>query len=306
MAGFCSNCGAGLGNSNLFCAQCGARQAVQEPQAPQQPPQQPPQQSFQQPYQQPPAYYPPQGQPLPPASGGSGMKILLIALLVCAFLGMLAIGGIYYAVHRVKRAVIAKADAYGVDLRSLDSSSNRRHPGGERPYRACQLLPKDVASKLIDQPIDHTEDQGETCLYYGPAGLSAKLAKEVSSSTFKKAQEPGAVVNGGDIATTATDLARSMGMGESTGNSTDAPLITLLVSHDGKAQMTAITATKAIFGQVPGVGSEISNLGDRAVRLGNLGLNVLQGETIIRIIPGPLPGANERCVAIARAILPRV
>jgi hypothetical protein len=244
-------------------------------------------------------------QPLPPASGGSGLKILLIALLVCAFLGILAIGAMYYAVHKVKQAVVEKAGSYGVDLRSLDSSSNR-HPGRERPYRACQLLPKDQAAKFIDEPIDHTEDQGETCLYYGPAGLSARLAKEVASSTFKKAQEPGSMVNGGDVATAATDLARSMGMGETSGVSADAPLLTLLVSHEGKSQMTAITATKAIFGQVPGVGAEISNLGDRAVRLGNLGLNVLQGETIIRILPGPLPGANEKCVAIARAILPRV
>jgi hypothetical protein len=247
---------------------------------------------------------------LPPASGGSVVKILLIALLVFAMLGILAVGAVYYAVHRVKEAVVDKAGSYGVDLRSLDSSSNHNsgnhHSGSEKPYRACRLLPMDVAAKLIDQPIDHTEDQGETCLYYGPAGLSAKLAKEVASSTYKKAQEPGSTVNGGDVATVATDLARSMGMGESTGVSSDAPLITLLVSHDGKAQMTAITATKALFGQIPGVGVEISNLGDRAVRLGNLGLNVLQGETIIRIVPGPVPGANEKCVALARAILPRV
>jgi hypothetical protein len=241
---------------------------------------------------------------LPPTSGGSGVKILLIVLLCVAMLGMLGIGAMYYAVHKVKEAVVEKAGSYGVDLRSLDSSNHRS--GRERPYHACQLLPRDQAAKLIDEPIDHTEDQGETCLYYGPAGLSAKLAKEVATSTYKKAQEPGSTVNGGDVATVATDLARSMGMGESTGVSSDAPLITLLVSHDGKAQMTAITATKALFGQIPGVGVEISNLGDRAVRLGNLGLNVLHGETIIRIIPGPVPGANEKCVALARAILPRV
>jgi hypothetical protein len=242
---------------------------------------------------------------LPPTTGGSGVRILMFVLVCVAMLGMLAIGATYYAVHKVKEAVVEKAGSYGVDLRSLDSSSSH-HSGRERPYRACQLLPRDVAAKLIDQPIDHTEDQGETCLYFGPAGLSAKLAKEVAASTYKKAQEPGSTVNGGDVATVATDLARSMGMGESTGVSSDAPLIMLLVSHDGKAQMTAITATKALFGQIPGVGVEISNLGDRAVRLGNLGLNVLQGETIIRIVPGPVPGANEKCVALARAILPRV
>jgi hypothetical protein len=51
---------------------------------------------------------------------------------------------------------------------------------------------------------------------------------------------------------------------------------------------------------------DISNLGDRAIRLANLGLNVLKGNTMIRLIPGPIPGANERAIAVARAIMPRI
>jgi len=241
---------------------------------------------------------------VPQGSGGSGIKILLIVLMLFVFMGILGAGAMYYAVHRVKEAVVEKAGSYGVDLRSIESSNHG--PSRNRMYKACQLLPKDQASVLIGEPIDHTEDQGESCLYYGPAGLSAKLAKEVASNTFNRAQQPGTTANGGDVATAATDLARSMGMGSNEGTPTDAPLITLVVSQGGKAQMTALTATKAIFGGVPGVGAEISNLGDRAIRLGNLGLNVLQGDTIIRIVPGPVPGANEKSIAIARAILPKV
>jgi hypothetical protein len=35
-------------------------------------------------------------------------------------------------------------------------------------------------------------------------------------------------------------------------------------------------------------------------------LNVLKGDTVIRIIVGPVPGANDKSVAIARAVLPRI
>ena len=57
----------------------------------------------------------------------------------------------------------------------------------------------------------------------------------------------------------------------------------------------------------PGVKpEEISGLGDRAVRFANLGLNVMKGGTIIRIVAGPIPDPNAKTIAIARAILPLV
>jgi hypothetical protein len=297
MARFCSGCGNQLADGTAFCQHCGARQA-----------QAPPPQAQQQAYYPPPpqtSYAP--AQAVPPGSSGSGVKVLFVVLGIFVALGLLGIGATYYAIHRVKEVVVRTANENGIDLRSLQSSNH--NSSRTRAYKACQLLSKDQASRLIGEPIDHTEDQGESCLYFGPAGLSAKLAKEVASDTFKRAQQAGGspTNNSEDVATAATDLARSMGMGANEGVSTDAPLIILAVSHDGKAQMTAITAGKAIFSGIPGAGgAEISNLGDRAIRLGNLGLNVLQGETIIRIVPGPLPGANEKCIAIARAVLPKV
>ena len=58
--------------------------------------------------------------------------------------------------------------------------------------------------------------------------------------------------------------------------------------------------------ETQGFGADIPGLGDRAVRLANLGLNVLQGNTLIRLIPGPIPDANDKAIAIARAILPKL
>ena len=86
------------------------------------------------------------------------------------------------------------------------------------------------------------------------------------------------------------------------------------VDPDGRAQMTALTASGAIFGGIykaaeakgMAFGGEVPNLGDKAVRLPKLGLNVLQGEILIRVIPGPFPDSDKKAIEIARIVLPRI
>jgi len=50
----------------------------------------------------------------------------------------------------------------------------------------------------------------------------------------------------------------------------------------------------------------IPGLGDRAVRLPKLGLNVLQGETLVRVVAGPVPHAKEKTIEIARVVLKKL
>ena len=174
---------------------------------------------------------------------------------------------------------------------------------------------------MLGEPIERIEDQGGTCLYYGPAGLSGKLAQEGTADLMKQLQKPGAKVNGNDVADSLSKLvgglaaAGAAASGDAPGSSGDVPLLTFVIDgEDGKPQMTALTATKAIFGGITkgatdgkeGFGADIPGLGDRAVRLANLGLNVLQGNTLIRLVPGPVPDANAKTIAIARAILPKL
>ena len=49
------------------------------------------------------------------------MKILLIVLVCIAGLGIAAVAAGYYALHKVKEAVVDKAASYGVDLNSIPS-----------------------------------------------------------------------------------------------------------------------------------------------------------------------------------------
>lgn len=285
MANFCRNCGFQIGAGGAFCAQCGARSLEGSSAVPPATP------VSQQPLVAPAA-----------AKPGSGAKILLV---ICACLFALAIatvGGLYYVGHKIKQAVVEKASSYGVDLHS---GSHPDVSTSTPSYRVCDLLPKEEASRLLGQPIDRIEVQSESCLYYGPPGLSAKLAQQNMSGVMNRAH--GNAATGAEVADSVTKLAASVGSQGATGGTTgEAPLLTVLLSKDGKTKMMALSAAKALFGQVKGAAEEIPNLGDRAIRVANLGLNVLKGDTVIGIVAGPLPGANARSIAIARKIVPKV
>jgi hypothetical protein len=291
MANFCSNCRFPLAASASFCPQCGRALAAVQPAAP---------------------------SPAPAAPGGSStMKIFVIVIAFFVVGGMAAIGVGYYAVHKVKQAVVAKAESYGVDVNSIPSpipsSSSSRH----KVYKPCELFPKSEASRFLGEPIERTAIMDAACLYYGPPGLAEKLGAQGVSEMMSKAKA-GVQMNGGDVADTVTKMmsAAAAKSGENGAPGGEAPLLTLLVDPDGRPQMTAVAMSKGIFGGIgagagggaasAGLGADIPNLGDRAIRLGPLGLNVLKGDTVIRIIVGPVPGANEKSIAIARVLLPRV
>jgi hypothetical protein len=286
MASFCSNCRFPIAASASFCPQCGQAH-VAVPSAP-----------------PPPA--------AAAANSGSAVKIVVIVFACFAAVGMAFVAVGFYAVHKVKQAVVAKADTYGVDLHNIPSpipSSNAT----PKIYKPCEVLPKSEASGLLGQPIERTEIVELACAYYGPPGLAEKLATQNSTEMFDKAKT-GAAMNAGDVADTVTKMMTAVAAtsGENGTKGGEAPLLLFAIDRDGKAQMFAVAATKGIFGGIAadskggGLGAEIPNLGDRAIRLGPLGLNVLKGDTVIRIVVGPVPGANDKSVAIARAVLPRI
>lgn len=256
---------------------------------------------------------------MPPAKKGSGLKILAFVLVFLVFAGVATVGGIYYVAHRLKQAVVEKAASVGVDLNSISSPEASTNASKIRTYKACDLLSKADAAAMLGEPIERIEDQGTTCLYYGPAGLSGKLAQEGTADLMKQMQKPGAKVDPNNVTDSLSKLmgglaAQAGAAQPGNGTSGDVPLLTFIVDGDGKPQMTALTATKAIFGGIAkdasqgtsGFGADIPGLGDRAVRLANLGLNVLQGNTLIRLVPGPVPDANDKTIAIARTILSKL
>ena len=270
MNNFCRNCGAPMGANFAFCPQCRTPAAGGVGPAP----------------------------VAPPAKSSSGVKILLIVLCILGVGGIAVLGGLFYVAHRVKQAVVAKAHEYGVDgshTRSLAVVSI--HP--------CDLLSGQEAARLLGEPIERTEVHDTSCMYYGPPGLSAKLGKTGMSSML---HTPGESKTAAEAADTVDRFLKSAAaQAGQIGSNGEYPLLTVMVaSGDGRAQMTAVLAGKALLSGLKGAGEEIPDLGDRAVRLGNLGLNVLKGDTLIRILPGPVPDANRKCILLARSMLPRI
>jgi hypothetical protein len=251
---------------------------------------------------------------LPPARGGSGLKILFVVLGCLAVAGIAVIGGVYYVVHKVKQAVVEKAAENGVDLSSITSPVAHSNAPKPKIRKPCDYLSKDEVSRLIGEPVERAEVRDAACMYYGAPGLTEKLAQDQASSTFKRAQAPGAKVDGMDVANAVDQYANSLGAGQMTGGDAQTLLMLLVDADDGRAQMTAVTAANAIFGGIYKAAGEtgtkmvasVPGLGDKAVRVPKLGLNVLQGETLIRVIPGPIPGADQKTVDVARAVLGRL
>ena len=288
MATFCGGCGFPQAANSGFCPNCGARQQGAASPQPRTPP-----------------------TTTAPAKTNAGLKIVLVLAGFVVLAGVAAISGMVYVGHRVKDAVVEKAKAYGVDLpaalpQQTSSSSSHRLP------KACDLLSKEETAKLLGEPIDRAEQTSEGCSYYGPPGLAATLAQEQASNTFRSVQTPGSNVPESQVATSVDQLAPSLGAAAGqAGSGGEAPLMILLLDPDGKAQMTAISASKALFNGLfnaagakgMSMGGEIAGLGDRAIRVQKLGLNVLKGEVLIRIVPGPVPDADTKTINVARAVL---
>jgi hypothetical protein len=300
MASFCGNCGFPQSTNVAFCSQCGARQS---------PMSSPPPAAV--------ASVPVVPAPMPVAKSGSGLKILLVVVAVLGLMGLVVIGGVYYAVHKVKQAVVQKAQDLGVDLPAATSVIN----SSSRPAhlkKPCDYLSKQQAADLLGEPIDRVEIESASCLYYGPAGLSSKLAQNQASNTFQRAQQPGSTVSGNDIATSVDQMASTLNQATGqTGGGAEMPLLILGIDADGKAQMAALNASSAIFGGIfkaaeangpKGMTFQetIPGLGDRAIRLPKMGLNVLQGEILVRVITGPIPDAKAKTIEIARAVLKKL
>jgi hypothetical protein len=151
MATFCVKCGSPLAESAAFCGKCGNSSTLAAP----------------------------------VAKSSSALKIIII-LLCCLFVGgIVVVGAVAYVAHRVKQAVVQKAAENGVDLNSLATTNSEPTRALSKP---CTLLSKQEVSRLIGQPIERAEIKDQTCEYYGPAGLSAKLAQQEGASVMERAK----------------------------------------------------------------------------------------------------------------------
>lgn len=234
-----------------------------------------------------------------PAKGGSALKIVLIVVGILMFFGVAAVGGLLYVAHRVKQAVVAEAESHGVDLtpiRASSSSSAKDHK------KVCDFLSNQEVSQILGEPIDRSGVEDLSCIYYAPPGVGSKLAQENMGDLIHQAQ------SGQNQPADVTKMLQKLAGSTVGAEQGEPPMLILGIDYDGGPQWAALQASSAIFGGIPGanISTPVPGLGDRAMRMVPLGLNVLKGSTVIRIVPGPVPGADAKSIAIARAVLERM
>ncbi len=185
MANFCVNCGAPL-SGGLFCVKCGAD--TRNPATPAQT--QPPPQTAPAPAIMP-VQMPAQQVGLPvaqPAAAKAGMSTLAklgIAAVVVFFVGgVLAIGGLYYAAHRISQKIHEEAGSLlgsSSGSASPDSSTGGTVSGNARGIDVCRLLSKEDVGRAVGVEIARTQPGDNSCSYIAKGDKADMLAKHATA-----------------------------------------------------------------------------------------------------------------------------
>ena len=301
---FCSSCGAEV--TGAFCTRCGAR-ASQPPSA--SAPPRPPVRSAQQPqYEQPPP---------PAAKSGGGWKILIAVLAVVGMLGVLAIAGVWYAVHTVKQEVKQAAASQGIDLSAIAET----HRGPVRTFDACALLTKEDLSQILSLPVERAEGSGQSsqseCRYFSS---QAQQRGQEEALAAKKKIEDSKSGNAADQAQNLRDIGNLIrGIAGAAGAMNNAPLLTIAIdSADPKAMVAGFKTGMGLTGfamksqlgtgGAPNLVTEdVQGVGDEGMFAPLFGMSVFRkGDVAVSIDGRGLPGGRDAQIAIARRIFSKL
>jgi len=301
---FCSSCGAEL--TGAFCTRCGA--PASQPPSPSAPP-------------PPPAHYAQQPQYVQPphsaAKSGGGWKILIAVLATLGLLGVLAIAGVWYAVHKVKQEVTRVAASQGVDLSAISQS----HRGPVRTFDACALLTKEDLSQLLSLPVERAEGSGKSsnseCRYYSSQAQQRGQAEALAA---KKKIEESKSGNAADQAQNVRDIGNLIrGVTGAAGAMNNAPTLTISIdSANPKAMVAGFKTGMGLTGlamksQVGSGGApnlvteDVQGVGDEGVFAPLFGMSVFRkGDVAVSIDGRMLPGGREAQIAIAKRIFSKL
>ena len=307
---FCESCGAQV--TGAFCTKCGAR-ARQPP-----PPSAPPS-TYTPPLASPQYAAPSQNVlPLPPAAkSGSRSKILFVVLGILGLMGVLAIGGVWFAWHKVKQA----AANNGIDLNSF--SETRRGPA--RRFDACELLTKEDLSQILNLNVERAEGDGlsthSTCRYFS-SGAQQRSLEEAAAAKKKLEEETKAGNSKADqsvVINDVGDMVRGItGAGGPAVGETNGLLLTIGVdSENAKAAMAGFKLGMGLTGAIVMKGAdpegkammreEVKGVGDEAISGPLLSLFMFRkGDVSVQLDARLLPGGRDAQIAIAKRIISKL
>jgi hypothetical protein len=307
---FCQSCGAQV--TGAFCTKCGAR--ASQPSAPSAPP------SAYTPLPPSPQYAPPPqyAQPLPPAAkSGAELKILIVVLGILGLVAVLAIGGAWFAWHKVKQA----AANNGIDLNSF--SDTRRGPA--RQFDSCELLTKEDLSQILTLNVERAEGDGlsthSTCRYFS-SGAQQRSLEEAAAAKKKLEEETKGGNSKADQSVVINDVGNMVrgitGAGGPAVGETNGLMLTIGVdSENAKAAMAGFKLGMGLTGAIVMKGAdpeskammreEVKGVGDEAISGPLLSLFMFRkGDVSVQLDARLLPGGREAQIAIAKRIISKL
>jgi hypothetical protein len=283
MPNFCPKCGAATGAAK-FCPGCGSPlAAVQQPQ--------PAPQSV--------------TQPLPKASGGGGLKIILIVLALVAMVGFAALIGLaYYAKTRVSARMAELKQRTGIDLPAAVRSAQESTPTGER-RDGCLLMSKDEAEKILGFALTRSDGNltpgasDEHCDYYA----DPKALEEIRSKTVDEFKAPANTKQSPEAGLAQVEaLTKGMVAGVNDGS---APILQISVHRgDAKAASFGMAAASRLMGVKP---EHLTGPWEEA-EFGpmNSMLTLRKGDNGVTIDLRQVPKGREKGLQMAKMIAPRL
>ncbi len=184
MTNFCTECGTPL--TGRFCVKCGADLRQLTTPAPPQPVQQ--NAGTAAPEAVPAPVAAPASATVPPLVANKKMSPLAklgIAAVVVVFVGgALAVGGLYYAAHRISQKIHEEAGSIlgsSPSSASPDSSSGGTGSGNAGGIDACSLLRKEDVGRAVGVEIARTQPGDNSCSYIAKGDKADMLAKHATA-----------------------------------------------------------------------------------------------------------------------------
>lgn len=296
MASFCVKCGAPL-SGGPFCVKCGADTRNAAPQAQSTPVSQATQPTTQPTPSAPLAIAPKKMSPL--------AKLGIAAVVIIFVGGALAIGGVYYAVHRVSQKIHEEAgNILGSSSGSDDSSNNAGSSGsGDSSDNSlgdvCRFLSKEDVSKAISVEIIRTESKDNSCSY---------IAKGTQADVMSRHATAMAASRGADKQTQQMFQQFAGGMFKGLQSqrpqteqdkSGEVPVFSFSVDqHNAEAQMRLTAKTFATLGDTKG----LPGIGDQAFVTADGMILARKGDKLVRIIYLTCPCGTEAVTPLAKEI----
>jgi hypothetical protein len=245
------------------------------------------------------------------------LKILFVVLGILGLMVVLAIGGVWFALHKVKQAAVNN----GIDLDSF--SETRRGPA--RQLDACELLTKKDLSQILNLNVERAEGDGRsthsTCRYFS-SGAQQRALDEAAAAKKKLEEETKAGHSKPDQSAVINDFGNMVrGIAGAAGpavGKTNGLLLTIGVdSENAKAAMAGFKLGVGLTGAIVMKGAdpegkammreEVKGVGDEAISGPLLSLFMFRkGDVSVQLDARLLPGGRDAQIAIAKRIISKL